>query len=804
MARHFANDARDPDRARDPHRPQGPARRALPRPRARRPHGALPRPRPARDRHQPADDQRQPGRARRRVPAGADRGQPARRDPGRVGLVPAPSGLRRLRRRARADALARLPHARLRQLASTAPTSSSALQDRDGAAVRARATGSASSRRWSPTAATPRRRSTRRATSSSGSSPRARSTRCCATPSRSTSKAILERGEVLIVAGAKAAVGEDNTILVTQLLLQLLHRALQAQQELPERERRRVSLLIDEAHNVLTPSVAKMLAEGRSAGLEAVFAWQYSAQIRDEVIRSGVRSLLQSISIFRMREMEDARSLAGLAMEVYSDRISIDQDEQERLRFSPDDIVKLPIHRAINLWVADGVPRAGFLGHTLPMEALHDASVAEHHREAQRERGGHHPEHAPRPARRRRRRSRSRPRARERRRSATPARRTSRERRRARGRATAAATRDREDSDGLSDGPELPASYLEAHRYDGAAIQHDRRDAIVPCALQPRDVAIVRDVWRYKFLTAPQLLELWWPDGVRPGRRPPPAASSSDAGYLDRFRPYRAPRNGLFPGPTTSARRATACCSTPASSRDRQRYRHRPIYDYGHVLHELQLNAWVLAYRRALGDGSARLGRRDRRSSRPPRPAPRARALRRRLVTPKASRRPRARPVCPDAVARDRRRRARRAQPADPHRVRPHPPPRQELREVPPLRRLPDLVVAPHAARRPRTRRRSSSSSARTTTSATHFLAAADRELTGHRWHPDVAPERYEYVGRQRILFATELDAHAAVLEARRVPAFPAGHQSRRRARGGSGSRWPRRARRPRRAIGLG
>jgi hypothetical protein len=134
-----------------------------------------------------------------------------------------------------------------------------------------------------------------------------------------------------------------------------------------------------------------MLAEGRSAGVDAVFAWQYSAQIRDEVIRSGVRSLLQSISIFRMREMEDARSLAGLAMEIYSDRISVDQDEQERLRFSPDDVVKLPIHRAINLWVADGVPRAGFLGHTLPMEELHDEQVAEQHLIAQRERGGHHP-----------------------------------------------------------------------------------------------------------------------------------------------------------------------------------------------------------------------------------------------------------------------------------------------------------------------------------------------------------------------------------------------------------------------------
>jgi hypothetical protein len=148
---------------------------------------------------------------------------------------------------------------------------------------------------------------------------------------------------------------------------------------------------------VLTPSVAKMLAEGRSAGLEAVFAWQYSAQIRDEVIRSGVRSLLQSLSIFRMREIEDARSLVGLAMEVYSDRISVDQDEQERLRFSPDEILRLPIHRAINVWVADGAPRGGFLGVTLPMEGLSRNDLAAHHLTAQRQRGGHHPEHLPDP-----------------------------------------------------------------------------------------------------------------------------------------------------------------------------------------------------------------------------------------------------------------------------------------------------------------------------------------------------------------------------------------------------------------------
>ena len=203
----------------------------------------------------------------------------------------------------------------------------------------------------------------------------------------------IARGEVIVLNGAKAVAGEDNTKLLFQLLLRLVHRAIQAQQALPEHQRRRVSLYVDEAHNVLTPSVATMLAEGRSAGLEACFAWQYSAQIRDELVRSGVRSLLQSISIFRMRELEDARSLAGLAMDVYSDHISIDQAEQERLRFSADDIIHLPVHTAINLWVAQGTPRAAFVARTLPMEELYDPELAQHHLDAQRARGGHHLTH---------------------------------------------------------------------------------------------------------------------------------------------------------------------------------------------------------------------------------------------------------------------------------------------------------------------------------------------------------------------------------------------------------------------------
>jgi len=208
---------------------------------------------------------------------------------------------------------------------------------------------------------------------------------------------VVERREVLVVCGAKATLGEDNVVFVMQMLLQLLNRAIQAQQPKPGEQQSRVALFIDEAHNLLTPSVATMLAEGRSAGLEALFAWQYSAQIADEIIRSGLRSLLQSISIFRMREIEDARSLAGLAMEVYADRISADLAEQERLRFSADDIVRLPAHRAINLWIAGGVPRPGFIAESLPMEDLYDQAKADHHQHAQHERGASMPPSLPDP-----------------------------------------------------------------------------------------------------------------------------------------------------------------------------------------------------------------------------------------------------------------------------------------------------------------------------------------------------------------------------------------------------------------------
>ena len=145
----------------------------------------------------------------------------------------------------------------------------------------------------------------------------------------------------------------------------------------------------------------------------------------------------------------------------------------------------------------------------------------------------------------------------------------------------------------------LASSYLEAHRYDGAAIEHARREHILPCAVQPRDVAIMQDVWRYKFLTAPQLRELWWPDrSVQAADRR--LLKLFRAGHLDRFRPIA--RRGSYPWTYHLGEHGHRLLQHAGAINAGQRHRRRAIYDYGHVLHEIQLNAWVLAYRRALGD----------------------------------------------------------------------------------------------------------------------------------------------------------------------------------------------------------
>jgi hypothetical protein len=322
--------------------------------------------------------------------------------------------------------------------------------------------------------------------------------------------------------------------------------------------------------------------------------------------------------------------------------------------------------------------------------------------------------------------------------------------------------------------PRLPASYEAVHRYDGAVIQRGRRDVLVPCVVQPRDLTIVGGLRRYKFLTAPQLGELWWPESsVQAADRR--LLKLFRAGYLDRFRPIS--RRGSFPWTYQLGLEGHRLLQRAGLVGPRERFVRREVYDYGHVLHEVQLNAWVLAYRRAAGD--AFRSWEGERHIEPPREARANQGVLRvgDYWSAEGLRDPRARLVRPDAVLEVAR--------ADGEGSRvlfiEYDRTRRVDKNYEKFRRydaflcwwsthtgyadgeLPFVIfICQDDDQRDR------------------FLAAADHELTGHLWHPSRPANQHVYTGRQRVLFACELDMHIGRLEARRVPRLAPGHAGRR------------------------
>jgi hypothetical protein len=316
-------------------------------------------------------------------------------------------------------------------------------------------------------------------------------------------------------------------------------------------------------------------------------------------------------------------------------------------------------------------------------------------------------------------------------------------------------------------------SYAAAHRYDHDRVQIDARTELTPLAVQRRDAAIVRDVWRYKLLATAQLQELWWPTSTQRAAQKR-LTRLFQAGLLERFRPVT--RRGTYPwiyqlGPE-GHKLLQAAGLIPA----RQRYERRDIYDYTYVLHDLHVNSWVLAYRRALGD--ALLEWAGETGIEPPPPARRAQLRLDDNWSAEGLKAPRPRTVAPDAmleIVRPERDASRlflieydRTTRVDKN--------YEKFRRYDAFltwwwRHTPMLdhgeppwvlFVCQHQSHLEK------------------FLAAADRDLTGHLWHPAAEHSEQHYPGRRHILFACETDVHSGAFEARRVPGYPPGHPARR------------------------
>jgi hypothetical protein len=195
---------------------------------------------------------------------------------------------------------------------------------------------------------------------------------------------IIQARDVLIVDANMGAIGEDNSKACMHFLLRMLHTQMQRQVHLPETDRPRVPLLVDEAHYVAgAENVVDQIATHRRAGLETAFGLQYFAQLgsgspHEEKIRKGVLNLLQSRFLFRMGDAQDAEQATRIAMAVYATMIRDDPDSRARLRVTPEQALNFPNHDCLASWIAMGSRIPSFMGQTYAFPPHSDA-WARHH-----------------------------------------------------------------------------------------------------------------------------------------------------------------------------------------------------------------------------------------------------------------------------------------------------------------------------------------------------------------------------------------------------------------------------------------
>ncbi len=199
---------------------------------------------------------------------------------------------------------------------------------------------------------------------------------------------VIAGAEVLVVKGALGAMGAGNTSVLMQLLVGMLDAALARQQDLvPAQRRVAVALKVDEAPLVLNRGFAETMALKRSAGLETVACWQTDAQWVDREVRDQLDALFAHRVYFATASARDARAAVALTMSEFSDTVRPGIEHLSALGH-PDVRLHLPKHHAIASWTTDLGRQAPFIAQTIPLRVDHTRLAL--HAARQQDRGGRH------------------------------------------------------------------------------------------------------------------------------------------------------------------------------------------------------------------------------------------------------------------------------------------------------------------------------------------------------------------------------------------------------------------------------
>lgn len=112
-------------------------------------------------------------------------------------------------------------------------------------------------------------------------------------------RAAMDSGKIVLLSLAKGRVGGENANFLGLVLLPKILQAALSRVDLPDHERRDVSLYIDEFQNYATDALALMLAEARKYHLSLILANQHIGQLTPE-IRDAVIGNVGSLVAFRL------------------------------------------------------------------------------------------------------------------------------------------------------------------------------------------------------------------------------------------------------------------------------------------------------------------------------------------------------------------------------------------------------------------------------------------------------------------------------------------------------------------------
>jgi hypothetical protein len=148
--------------------------------------------------------------------------------------------------------------------------------------------------------------------------------------------------------------------------------------------------------------------------------------------------------------------------------------------------------------------------------------------------------------------------------------------------------------------PAPAAGYDEVHRYDGVLLTWGRRAQLrKPVVPTQRDIDILEALWRHRVLSSSQIKALWWPTAqLRKAQER--LKELFDLGLIDKFRPPSL--RGSYQWSYCLDRAGHELLKGLDVIPGTERFRPRAIGDFKTVLHALQLNAWVIAYRALAGE----------------------------------------------------------------------------------------------------------------------------------------------------------------------------------------------------------